>query len=225
MPRKPLPLAAAWRQHVSEWGECRRCEYAEKRRRVCLARGKLPADILIVGEGPGRSEDVLGECFVGPAGQLLDDIIARAGGGDFRIVFGNLVGCIPKGTDGEKVGRPDPRSVKACGPRLAELTQMARPRLVVLAGDDAQKWFDRVVPDHGIPTVSVRHPAWLLRRPSASRGIDIQLVETRLRKAFTALRDGRLEPPATVPGVPRTRAELDERKRRDVAEFGEELPF
>lgn len=222
MPRSSLPLTP-WRRHVAAWKDCRRCAYAEVRRRVCLARGVLPADVLFVGEGPGRSEDVIGQPFVGPAGQLLDDVVARAGGGQFRLCFANLVGCIPKGTDGEKTGKPDPKAVKACAPRLAELTALADPRLVVLVGDDAQRWFDRVVPDHGRVTVGVRHPAWLLRRPPASRGVDIQQVEARLRRAFVALAAGTVDRP--VAGVPRTAAELDRRRQRDVAEFGEELPF
>lgn len=46
---------------------------------VCIVRGTVPADVLLVGEAPGRSEDVLGRPFVGPAGHLLDRIIADAG--------------------------------------------------------------------------------------------------------------------------------------------------
>lgn len=224
MPRTSLnPAPTPWQRHVAAWRDCRRCEYAALRRRVVLARGKLPADVLFIGEGPGRSEDVLGEPFVGPAGQLLDDIIGRAGGLGFRLAWTNLVACIPKGTDGEKVGRPDPKCIKACSPRLVDLIRLADPKLIVYVGDDAARWVDKVVPNHGRTAVHVHHPAWLLRRPPASRGVDIQLVEVRLRKAFAALANGTVMRP--VPGVPRTEAELARRKQQDIAEFGEELPF
>jgi len=75
VPGKPLtPLQA----HLSRWsrgcgGPC--CQAAKH---VCLVRGTVPCDLLFVGEAPGSSEDVIGRPFVGPAGQLLDEICKRA---------------------------------------------------------------------------------------------------------------------------------------------------
>jgi uracil-DNA glycosylase len=63
---------------------------------VVLARGRIPAPILLCGEAPGVSEDVLGSPFIGPAGKLLDHILARAIDGQFDYCLTNLVGCIPR---------------------------------------------------------------------------------------------------------------------------------
>lgn len=64
--------------HVENWSDCRACELHLWRRNVVLARGALPCDVLFVGEAPGKSEDAVGAPFVGPAGQLLDAIVAGA---------------------------------------------------------------------------------------------------------------------------------------------------
>lgn len=64
--------------HVREWENCTRCPLCETRRNIVLSRGKVPCDVLFIGEGPGESEDVLGAPFVGPAGHLLDHIIERS---------------------------------------------------------------------------------------------------------------------------------------------------
>jgi uracil-DNA glycosylase len=63
---------------------------------VVLCRGRLPCDVLFVGEAPGVSEDVLGRPFVGPAGKLLDTIVERALDGQYDCAMTNLVACIPK---------------------------------------------------------------------------------------------------------------------------------
>ena len=79
---------------------------------VCLARGKVPCDVLFVGEAPGESEDTIGKPFVGPAGKLLDYIIGRAlQGTELRAAFTNLVCCIPRDDDGGKSIEPDDDSV------------------------------------------------------------------------------------------------------------------
>lgn len=67
-----------WREHVDKWKDCQRCPLAQQRGSICLARGTVPCDVLLVGEAPGASEDALGRPFVGPAGDLLDKIVRRA---------------------------------------------------------------------------------------------------------------------------------------------------
>ena len=65
-------------KHREKWKDCTRCLLHEHRRKIVLCRGKIPADVLFVGEAPGESEDVLGSPFVGPAAQLLDSLIEQA---------------------------------------------------------------------------------------------------------------------------------------------------
>ncbi len=64
--------------HVLNWKDCERCYLSQRRTKVVLCRGTLPCDVLFVGESPGKSEDVLGEPFIGPSGQLLGKIVQKA---------------------------------------------------------------------------------------------------------------------------------------------------
>ena len=85
-----------YQRHREKWKGCERCSLYRGRRSVVLCRGKLPCDVLFVGEAPGVSEDVLGRPFVGPAGKLLDEIVERALDGQYDYAITNLVACIPK---------------------------------------------------------------------------------------------------------------------------------
>jgi uracil-DNA glycosylase len=67
-----------YQQHVETYRDCRGCELCRTRERVVFPRGSVPADVVFVGEAPGESENILGQPFVGPAGQLLDGIVAEA---------------------------------------------------------------------------------------------------------------------------------------------------
>lgn len=108
-----------------------------------LGRGRIPCDILFIGEAPGASEDVLGEPFIGPAGKLLDQIIWDAlnpigetgwEACPYRVAFTNVVACIPFGEDGVKTSEPPQEAIKACDERLVEFVRLCKPRLIVAVG-------------------------------------------------------------------------------------------
>lgn len=194
-------LMTGWQQHVKKWTGCQRCELAKGRQRVVLARGRLPAQILFVGEAPGQSEDVLGTPFVGPAGQLLDWIISRAlstwqvpgtEGPDYNSVtyaVTNLVGCLPRSDDGSKAAEPPHDTVMACAPRLQELVALCQPRLIVRVGKLAADYLDQNyrysvrLPDPVPPMVDVTHPAAIIRMPYAARGLARQRCVVVIRNA------------------------------------------
>lgn len=100
----------------------------------------MPADILFIGEAPGDSEDVLGQPFVGPAGHLLDRIIARAipASLGLKLAYTNLTACVPvKSKDSHE---PTRESMDKCRPRLEEFVGLvANPRLIVAVGRLAKK--------------------------------------------------------------------------------------
>ena len=163
----------AFQTHKDKWSGCQRCDLHQARTRVVLARGKLPADILFIGEAPGASEDVLGKPFVGPAGKLLDRMIKDATARlDLRVAITNLICCIPK-DKGSKIGEPPPEAIKACKPRLKEFVRIASPKLVVLVGKLARCQGLDVVPAN-LPLCTIAHPAYLLRLEIARRGLAIQ---------------------------------------------------
>lgn len=172
-----------WQTHVSDWIACTRCPLHACRKQVVLARGDLPCDVFFIGEAPGVSEDVIGQPFVGPAGQLLDKIIERS-----RVVaqtkgwstgFSNLLACLPLDEQGGKASIPMDSDVLKCSPRLQEIVKLADPKLIVAVGNLPRDWLDTGnlahIPLHRkIPRVSIKHPAYILRSTLAIRSVDIQ---------------------------------------------------
>lgn len=198
-----------YQRHKLEWESCTKCPLCETRNRVVLVRGSLPCDVLFSGEAPGHSEDILGKPFVGPAGQLLDDIIAQSlhkcgkvdvdeEGDDnwypanLVLAFTNLVGCIPLGEDGTKTAEPSLESIKACSPRLRELVIMAKPKLIVTAGKLADEYASKAtlskhISIKGIEWISITHPAAIIRAPQAQQGMLVRKTIETLSKAMEKL--------------------------------------
>lgn len=184
-----LPLLSPWKSHVANWSACRACELCDQRSKVVHVRGRLPCEILYVGEAPGVSEDVIGRPFVGPAGKLLDEIVEQAYEGvDHASAFCNLVGCFPKVAKKEGTNEPSDAAIKACRPRLVEIVRMARPDLIVCVGRLSSKWvmkFEKDLDVVKIPRVDVTHPAAILRATdSVSRDHMVQTAIVRIRTAI-----------------------------------------
>jgi uracil-DNA glycosylase len=193
--------------HKEKWSSCTRCTLCETRSSVVLARGSLPCDILFIGEAPGASEDALVRPFIGPAGKLLDQIIARAFPMHVEIgedghterhcyevawAFTNLVACIPLGEDGNKTAEPDEKAIRACQPRLQEMIVIAKPKLVVTVGKLPELWLKpgykhSIKLPIGVKQVAIVHPAAILRGPEFQKGLAIQRCEVILRTAVEEL--------------------------------------
>lgn len=169
-------------EHKRNWKNCELCDLCDNRSKVVLCRGKIPCDILLVGEAPGWSEDSIGKPFIGPAGQLLDKIMENAWQGEVRYALTNLVACIPIGDNHQKTMEPDKDSIKACGDRLRELIHLARPKGFVCVGKLAESWLPKIF--KGLPidrTISIVHPAAILRVEEAQYGITVQRCTIALR--------------------------------------------
>lgn len=184
MPKSSL---SPWGQFVEKWQDCSQCPLCETRRNIVLAKGKIPCDVLFVGEAPGQSEDVLGMPFVGPAGHLLDRQIAEAlensGKTELRLAFTNLVCCIPK-EDGVKVGEPPKESIEACETRLIEFIYLCQPRLLVCVGDLPEKYAGWGSPAE---CIKITHPAAILRAEIVRQSLMDQRVVVILENAFRDL--------------------------------------
>lgn len=184
-----------WQRHVERWRSCGGCDLCAQRDRVVLARGKVPCDVLFIGEAPGESENVLGQPFVGPAGKLLDQIVERALQSlelkeEPRIAFTNLVACFPR--DAKKAGtnEPDAAEIKACSKRLEEFIGLCAPRQVVCVGLLSSKWVNnmRVQLRLGdVPLAHVVHPAAILRMPAAQQAFAIQKCMVTIASAVKDL--------------------------------------
>lgn len=139
-------MISLFQQHVNKWKNCTDCPLCEVRTKVVLARGKIGCDLLFIGEAPGPSEDSVGSPFIGPAGSLLDRMIAQAIPEHIRVAFTNTVACFPRLTAEEKEREPtkkyrDPNEVeiKACHNRLVEFVRICQPKVLVLLGQVAKK--------------------------------------------------------------------------------------
>ena len=148
---------------------CTRCGLCETRRNVVFGVGDRKTDILFVGEGPGEQEDLKGEPFVGPAGQLLDDMLSIIDLDRSNCYIANIVKCRPP-------HNRDPLETEqeACIGYLMEQIELIQPRLLVCLGRIAAKALIRedfrITREHGTWTqkngiwmTAIYHPSALLR--------------------------------------------------------------
>lgn len=179
-----------WQQHVSQWKDCQRCSLCSGRARVVLARGTIPCRVLFIGEAPGESEDAIGQPFVGPAGHLLNSIIAEALPADAPYALTNLVGCVPREDDGSKTTEPPTEAIEACATRLEEMVTLCDPLLLVCVGALAENWImgtkgkRHLLPGYSGKLVAITHPAAILRANVAQRGLMIQRCIARIAVAY-----------------------------------------
>lgn len=177
-----------YQMFAERWRDCTACRLCEGRKRVVLARGSVPCDVLFVGEAPGESEDVLGRPFAGPAGHLLDAVLREAVPQHVRYCLTNLVCCIPRDESGGKAHEPDDPEVRACSVRLLEFVGLCRPRLIVCVGRLARDWLDplwkKAIPvDGAVVRVDIVHPAAILRMTTAQRGLAVKRCVVTLANA------------------------------------------
>ncbi len=166
MTTAPVTLGAL----AAEASTCTRCALAERRTQVVFGVGDPHADLLFVGEGPGRDEDLAGEPFVGRSGKLLDRLMVEELGLDrSRCYIANVVKCRPP-----QNRDPRPDEIAACRPWLEAQLEAIDPKVVVTLGNFATRLLlgteegirslrGRVFPfrrGHLVPTY---HPAFALR--------------------------------------------------------------
>lgn len=172
-----------------EIGDCRRCKLCQGRTQIVFGVGNPNAELMFVGEGPGRDEDLQGEPFVGRAGQLLTEIITK--GMKLRrqdVYIANVVKCRPPDNR-----NPEPDEIVACEPFLIRQIEIIKPRVIVALGKFAAqtllrdkapisrlrgRWFDY----HGSKLMPTLHPAYLLRNPNDKKLVwaDIKMVMQEL---------------------------------------------
>ena len=151
---------------------CRACALCEAATQAVPGEGNPDADVLIIGEGPGKAEDLSGRPFVGRAGKLLDEMIESIGWQRTDVFIANVVKHRPPDNRD-----PLPTEVQACWKFLAQQIEIIQPRLIVTLGRHSMH---RFLPDfkistaHGQPVrrkdgrvfLPLYHPAAALYSPS-----------------------------------------------------------
>ncbi len=116
-------------------GDCHRCPLGDTRTTLVFGVGDPDADVLFVGEAPGRNEDLKGEPFVGAAGKLLDELLASAGLDRSQVYIANILKCRPPNNRD-----PQAEEIAACTPFLREQTRIIDPEVIVTLGNFATKF-------------------------------------------------------------------------------------
>lgn len=151
---------------------CPRCSLAESRTRTVPGEGNPKAKLMLVGEGPGATEDQTGRPFVGQAGQLLDKILESIGMPRETVFIANIVKCRPP-----QNRKPLPDEMAACLPYLRRQIELVKPDVIMALGGTAAEGLlgvkkglgelrNKVHRYNGIPLVVTYHPAALLRNPN-----------------------------------------------------------
>jgi uracil-DNA glycosylase family 4 len=156
--------------------KCTKCELAKSRHHVIFGEGNTNGGIFIIGEAPGRDEDLQGRPFVGKSGQLLDKILTACGfTRDEHVFISNIVKCRPPDN---RV--PAPQEAAACMPWLLKQIELVNPKILIFLGATALKYMagnERKITRErgnwlnwqGRLAMPVYHPAALLRDPALKR--------------------------------------------------------
>jgi len=111
---------------------CTACGLAETRTQVVFGVGAFDADVMFVGEAPGRNEDLQGEPFVGAAGKLLDQLLGEIGIARDDVYIANVLKCRPPGNRD-----PKPEEIDACKGYLRSQLELVDPKVVMTLGNFA----------------------------------------------------------------------------------------
>ena len=201
--------------------DCQACALCESRKNTVFGVGQTPfedsqvpqVDWLIVGEAPGEQEDLQGEPFVGPAGKLLDNMLAamkigkdgKALSRSEGVYIANVLKCRPPANR-----NPSPEEVAMCEPYLARQIELLRPKIIVAMGkfaissltgsnDPVGKLRGRVHTlkhaTYQAPVIVTYHPAYLLRNlpDKAKAWADLLLA----MQTYTALSNSSAPVPAS----------------------------
>jgi uracil-DNA glycosylase len=165
-------------------GDCTRCKLHRGRTKLVFGDGNPKADLVFVGEGPGRDEDAQGLPFVGRAGKLLTQMIEAMGLQRKDVYICNVVKCRPP-----ENRTPEKDEVQTCSPFLLRQLDAIAPKVIVCLGSVAAQtllqtnrgishfrgeWLDF----RGRKLLATYHPAYLLRNPGAKGEVwkDLQKV-------------------------------------------------
>lgn len=158
-----------------ELGACTRCKLSRERTNLVFGEGSEEACLMLIGEAPGREEDLAGRPFVGRAGKLLDQMLAAIKLTRAELYITNVVKCRPPGNR-----TPEPDEIEACRPFLAKQVKVIKPKIICTLGLTAARAVlsteaslsslrGQVHFLDDIRVVVTFHPAYLLRFPAYKR--------------------------------------------------------
>jgi len=187
---------------------CRKCAIGAERRNNVYGEGDPRARLMVIGEGPGETEDKLGRPFVGRAGELLNKMLAAIDLARESVYICNIVKCRPtlRTPGGLRNRAPDPQEIANCRPFLDEQIALVQPSIILALGAPSAKsflgasfaitkmrgrWYDG---PHGIPLMVTFHPAYVLRQTGGEINAVKRLVWNDLKQVRAKLDEPAPEP-------------------------------
>ncbi|MBU4530137.1 MAG: uracil-DNA glycosylase [Hoeflea sp.] len=167
------------------------CNLRHSAKTLVFADGNPDADVMFIGEAPGREEDIQGAPFVGRAGQLLDRMLSAIGLSRDTAYITNMIPWRPPGNR-----TPAPHEIELCRPFIERHVALAAPKIVVMLGNVASKsllgtdkgilslrgtWMEYLAGEARIPALPTLHPAYLLRNPAQKRLVWADLLSLQER--------------------------------------------
>jgi len=169
------------------------CALKRTAKNTCFADGTAGSPLMLIGEAPGRDEDIQGLPFVGRSGQLLNRILAAIGLERTQVYIANVIPWRPPGNR-----TPTPMEIELCRPFIDRQIELAAPKILVALGGPAAKFLtgegQGILKSRGrwlthktaggiiIPVMPTLHPAYLLRTPSHKKFVwqDFLQIKKRL---------------------------------------------
>jgi len=156
----------------NEIKDCTNCDLSKTRNKLVFGMGNPNADIVFVGEAPGKNEDLQGKPFVGRGGQLLDKILSAIDLNRSKVYILNVLKCRPP-----ENRNPLPKEIEECEPYLVRQLKLIKPKLIVALGrisamtllknkDSLTNMRGKIHKYEGIDLIVTYHPAALLRNPN-----------------------------------------------------------
>ncbi len=155
------------------------CSLKVTAKNTCISRGNPASDLMLIGEAPGRDEDIQGRPFVGKAGQLLDKMLQAIGHSEENTYITNIVYWRPPGNR-----TPTPQEALLCRPFLERQIELIQPKVIVFLGGAAAKnmlettegimrlrgkWKELKLKENSFKAIATLHPAYLLRTPAGKK--------------------------------------------------------
>ena len=169
------------------------CALKATAKSLCVYRGAAIARVMIIGDAPGAEDDKRGQPFLGPAGELLDKMLAAIGLAPDAVHIANTVYWRPPGNR-----MPTAQELSVCRPFLERQVELVRPEIVVLLGGHAAnrilgdpdgimklrgKWREVKIGTHSLRALATLHPRDLLKTPPSKKMAwrDLLVIDAALK--------------------------------------------
>ena len=170
---------------------CKKCSLYKLRNNLVFGAGNPDAELMLIGEAPGREEDLQGKPFVGAAGRLLTEALGRVGLSRADVYIANILKCRPPGNR-----NPQPEEIEICFPYLERQIEIIKPKLICTMGNFASQLLLKT--SQGIThirgkiqsykestsVIPIFHPAACIYKPGWERDFleDLRMVRDELKK-------------------------------------------